>query len=268
MICLTGDIHHNSLGTGNQAACDITEIQVCQRYLSLLEERNIKVTFFISGKSFEEEWEDLKPIVHHPLVSVQGHNWSCFTPTLFHRISKKLFGSYNGPEWYQIHDLKKTSHKIHEMTGMNINCWRNHMYMHGPNTDRILANNGIQFCSDEVKRFGVPYRDQFGLVHVPINIIPDHEHLYHAERTRDWVKKWQKRYNWSDDFGSASYEIEEWTALVLEQLADNEKRGILSTLIIHPITMYLADRFDGVKSILDYIAEHQTIHMNELKVDL
>ena len=38
MICLTGDIHHMSLRTGNQAHCDITEAQVAQRYLKMLEE--------------------------------------------------------------------------------------------------------------------------------------------------------------------------------------------------------------------------------------
>lgn len=266
MICLTGDIHHNSLQTGNQKACDIREIQVARLFLKLLEERNIAVTFFISGKSFEEEWEDLRPLVNHPLVSVQGHNWSCFTPTLFHRISKKIIGSYNGPAWYEARDVKKTANIIFEKTGKHITCWRNHMYMHGSNTNRVLSTAGIHHCSDEVKQFGVPYRDPFDLIHVPINVIPDHEHLYHAERTREWVEKWRKRYNWSDDFGPESYTVDEWKQIVLSNLEANEKREILSTLIIHPITMYLCDQFESCKEILDFIAQRKTLHMDQIEV--
>ena len=32
-ICLTGDLHHMSLGTGNQLHCDITEIQTAHPML-------------------------------------------------------------------------------------------------------------------------------------------------------------------------------------------------------------------------------------------
>lgn len=265
MICLTGDIHHSSLGTGNQKVCDISEIQVAQRYLKLLEEANVKVTFFVTGKAFAEEWKDLRPICEHSLVSVQGHTYYCFKPELWHRFWKKAAGSYNGPAWYQRFDVKKTIDIIRQKTGKYITCWRNHMYMHGPYTDQILADNGIRICSDEVRvPTSNPYRAPNGLLHVPINIIPDHEHLFHAERTPEWVDWWIRRYHWKDAFGSQSYNIEEWTEIVLEGLRENESNGTISTLIIHPITMYLCDNFHSFKKILAYIAERQTIHMPEI----
>ena len=265
MICLTGDLHHMSLGTGNQKHCDITEIQVARRYLQLLEKRGVKTTFFVSGKSFLEEWRDLQPIVTHPLVELGGHNWNCFTPEIWHRVSNKLFRSYNGPLWYQRRDVRKTIEIISEKTGERIRYWRNHMYMHGRHTDRVLAENGILVCSDGVKRGSNGMERVTGeLYNFPINIIPDHEHLYHAERTREWVDWWQKRYNWSDDFGSESYAIDEWTDLVLRGLEENEERGVTSNLIIHPITMYLCDDMKNFERILDFLSERETVFVSEV----
>ena len=264
MICLTGDLHHASLRTGNQAHCDLSEIQVAQRYLDRLRDAGVKVTFFVTGRAAVEEWGDLQPICADPLVEIGGHNYSCFQPALPHRISKKLLGSYNGPPAWERRDVRRTIEAIRRRTGRTIRLWRNHMYMHGPWTDRVLAECGIVACSDGVRAASTgPRWLPQGLFEVPINVIPDHEHLYHAERTPEWVRWWVRRYGWSDDFGSASYGIEEWADLVLEQLRRHEEQGVLSTLIVHPITMYLCDRFRGFDRILEYIASRRSLHLGE-----
>lgn len=265
MICLTGDLHHASLGTGNQRHCDISEIQVARRFLDLLEQYDLRMTCFVSGKAFAEEWTDLEPIARHPLIELGGHNWSCFQPQLCHRISKKLLGSYAGPAWYERRDVRRTSGIIRERTGHQIRAWRNHMYMHGPHTDRVLASEGMAVCSDGTGRTSLgPEWREAGLFHLPINVIPDHEHIYHAERTPEWVAWWVRRYGWSDDWGPWSYDIDEWVELVLSDLRRNEARGAVSTLIIHPITMYLADQFRGVQRILEFIANREPVHVSQV----
>lgn len=264
MICLTGDLHHMSLKTGNQAACDITEVQVARRYLKLLAERDINVTFFVSGRVFAQETADIMPIAEHPLVEIGGHNYTCFQPELPHRVWKKLRGSYHGPNWAQKADALYTMYTIQRHTGKRIRCWRNHMYMHDRDTEQVLFECGFHAVSDRVKRDLGPNRHASGILEVPINVIPDHEHLYHAERTVEWVDQWRRRYKWTDDFGPESYYIDEWTDLVIDGLKRNHRQSLVSTLIIHPITMYLCDRFDGVKRILDYVAEHETVHMGDL----
>ena len=268
MICLTGDIHHMSLGTGDQKHCDITEVQVAQRYLKMLEEAGVPVTFFVTGKTFVEEWDDLRPICESPLVELGGHNYACFKPVIVHRASKKLLGSYNGPAWYQRLDARKTVEAVHRRTGRTIRLWRNHQYMHGPYTETALAANGIVLCSDGVEKDATgPVWHEDGLFNFPLNVIPDHEHLYHAERTPEWVEWWTKRYNWSDDFGPESYFIEEWIDIVLECLRRNEERGAISNMLIHPITIYLCDRFASFGRILDFLAAHETVHMGQVVDD-
>lgn len=265
MICLTGDLHHMSLNTDNQKHCDITEMQTAILFLNLLEDYDVKMTYFITGKSFEEEWSSVKRVAFNPLIEVGGHNYDAFERVLFHRVWNKLTKNYNGPKWYQRNDALKTIEIIKEKTGQNIQVWRNHMYMHGANTEEVLFDSGIKICSDGVKKdSNTPTLHETGIYNFPINIIPDHEHLIHAERTPKWIETWQKRYNWSDDFGKDSYYIEQWTDMVLEQLKQREEKGLVSNLIIHPITMYLCDKFVQVQRILEYIATRQTVHMSEL----
>jgi hypothetical protein len=265
MICLTGDLHHSSLRTGNQAHSDLPEIEVAYRYLRMLEEANVNVTFFVSGKSFAEEWDLLKPICQHPLVEIGGHNYSCFTPPLWHRASKKIFRSYNGPRWYETWDVQRTIDVIRERTGQTIRCWRNHMYMHGPNTNEVLSKCGIEICSDGVAKDsnGLQLEPE-GVRSLPINVMPDHEHLYHAERTPEWVSNWVRRYRWSDDYGPESYYVEEWTERVLDELRRHEESNVLSVMIIHPITLYLCDRFQSFQRILEFLSSCQTVKLSDL----
>jgi peptidoglycan/xylan/chitin deacetylase (PgdA/CDA1 family) len=265
MICLTGDIHHATLNTGNQQHSDISEIQTAALYTRLVEEFGVKVTYFITGKSFADEWEDLRPVCQSPNVEIGGHTYDAFEPQLWHRVWNKLINSYNGPYWYQKRDAEKTIEIIRQKTGKTITMWRNHMYMHGKYTEKVLASCGIRVCSDGVKKdsTGMEWHPA-GIYNYPINIIPDHEHLIHAERTPQWIEAWIARYNWSDDYGSQSYYIDEWAELVLAGLQEREARGITSNLIIHPITMYLCDNFEAVKRILEYIATRENCFMSEL----
>ena len=108
-----------------------------------------------------------------------------------------------------------------------------------------------------------PERHPTGVLNFPLNVMPDHEHLYHAERTPEWVARWVKRYNWSDDYGSESYFVEEWTDRVLEELREHEAAGIDSNMLIHPITLYLCDKFKSFERILDFIESKETGHIAE-----
>ena len=231
----------------------------------MVEDAGVKVTYFISGKSFAEEWDDLQAICANDNVELGGHTYYCFEPSLWHRVWNKLINSYNGPRWYQKWDVQKTINIIQEKTGKRIELWRNHMYMHGKFTESVLKECGIKICSDGVKKDSNGLiLHATGLYNFHLNIIPDHEHLIHAERTPEWIEAWQKRYNWSDDFGPESYNVEDWTEMVLKQLKYNEENGIISNLIIHPITLYLCDKLKSFKKILAFLAEHETVFMSQL----
>ena len=265
MISITSDIHHQGLQTGNQKHSDLSEVATAVIMHNIFKEFNIKGTYFISGKAFEDHWLELQKICNDENFNIGGHNYYCFKPELFHRLTNKLFNSYNGSKSYQVWETKKTQKVIKEKVGRDCIFWRNHMYMHGKYTDEVLPDLGIKICSDGVKKnsngLNLVANDYF---HLPINVIPDHEHLIHAERTKEWIEEWVKRYNWSDDFGSESYPIEVWRNILITQVRENEKKGILSNIIIHPITMYLCDNFESLRIILDSLKEYQFVNFDDI----
>ncbi len=110
MICLTCDIHHSSLKTGNQLLSPISEIQTAKFMHKMLTESKIKATYFISGKSFIDEWTDLKEICFNERIDLGGHNYYCFKPELYHRITNRILDSYNGHYSFQLWETKKTIH--------------------------------------------------------------------------------------------------------------------------------------------------------------
>ncbi|HJL21778.1 MAG TPA: hypothetical protein RMH80_06065, partial [Polyangiaceae bacterium LLY-WYZ-15_(1-7)] len=55
-----------------------------------------------------------------------------------------------------------------------------------------------------------------------------------------------------------------WVDRVLAQLEENEARGVISHMIVHPITMYVADGFAGFERLLAYLATRETRHLGEV----
>ena len=141
--------------------------------------------------------------------------------------------------------------------------------MHGPHTESLLIRNGIPICCDGVRRTGALFeRHPSGILNFPINIIPDHEHLYHAERTPRWVEKWVNRYRWSDDYGSSSYYFDEWFEILKREVIDRERIGRVSHLIIHPITLYLCDGYRALERVANFLADFESKQVSELLLNL
>lgn len=265
MIVLTCDVHHATLRTANQFHADDSEVRIAARFAAMLAAYRIKATFFVSGRAFDEEAADLRPIADSPWIELGGHTYDCFAPTWPHRVWNKVAGSYPGPQAMERRSIRRTIAAAHRATGRRLRCWRDHMYLGGPNTAALLAEAGISTLSDGVRReAGFPARDAHGVWQLPINVIPDHEHLIHAERTRSWVRQWQRRYGWRDDFGPESYDVDAWCDRVLADLDRNRARGVPSVMILHPITLELADRMRSARRILDAITGDRTMFVSEL----
>jgi hypothetical protein len=240
---------------------DKSELQITQLFLKLLEKYNVKATMFLTGKCFTEEWKDAEPLCSHPLIEIGGHNYFCFKPARLHDFWSLFFRDYTGPYWYQYYDIKKTITSIFAKTGKKIESWRNHMLWHGPNTEKILSTLNLKICADAVKASADgPQWHKDGIYNFPINIIPDYDHLYHADRTEESVRG----YAWGDDFGSESYYIDQWSDIVLQQLQEKADRKATVNMLIHPVTMYLCDKFHNVERILKFVGSKENRFYSEL----
>jgi hypothetical protein len=92
--------------------------------------------------------------------------------------------------------------------------------------------------------------------------LPDHEHLYHAERTEERVQSLIRR-GWSDPFAPASFPVGEWGEIVERSVAAIAARGGLSTLIVHPLCMHTADRFSCFGDLLKFLSRYPTVWAHE-----
>ncbi len=268
MICLTGDVHHKSLHTNDQrfiAELRDTEVKITRRYLELLERHDAKVTLYICGRCFTEEGEDLHPTATHPLVEVGGHGFRARQPRWLFDWYGERTANWNGPKWFQAWDIRKCLRACQEGTDYRPVSWRGHSYKVDPNTYPLLSKYGVKLVSDEIRANNLwPERIGWGLISHPMNVIPDHDHLYHAHRTPEYVERMNQIGYGADEFGSVSYGVEEWGRLVVEQVERIEGVSGISTILAHPLCMYLADGFKTLDRLLKALRGTEMIWAREI----
>ena len=255
-----------TLGTNEQKflPAGTTEIQTALPYLEISQRYGVKTTLFITGKSFLEEWHDLKPILSYSLNEVGGHTFNAFSPKLPYRVFKKFFGSFNGPSLIQSWDIRRTINIIYKRTGKKISSWRNHAYWHDDNTNALLFEKGIRVVSDKVDPQHLePFVCVSGIVELPLNVIPDHEHLIHAHRTTKLQEYIHSKYSWKDKFGWEAYSPADWLKKVICQVNHIEENGGVATVLMHPLCMYSADRYGIFEEFCRFAASRTSLFASE-----
>ncbi len=275
MICLTGDIHHLSLRINEQAFLPAgeSEVGVAVRYLRLLEELGVKATFYVTGKTLEEEWESFRPIAESSLVEIGGHTYGGLPRSRWSALRSRLTGrptvshaQSHGSRRRQLADVRRMVEVAQRRTGRRIVSWRSHGLVRDRHTEPILARCGIRFISDELSWDKLlPERTPAGLVSHPINVIMDHDHLYHAHRTPEYVARQKERWGFPQDPTRESYPIQEWGRLVERQVAAIEARGGLATVLMHPLCMFVADGFRTARRLLALFARSRCLWAGELE---
>jgi hypothetical protein len=134
-----------------------------------------------------------------------------------------------------------------------------------PNTYKIVASHGVKLVSDAKEKDNLwPKRIEAGLISHPMNVLVDHDHLYHAHRTHEYVERINKAGYGADEFGAVSYPIDEWGRLALRQAKAIDDLGGIATLCCHPLCQWLADGFKTFEMLLKYFSMRQTIFARDI----
>jgi len=275
MICLTGDIHHSSLRTNDQNYLDYpreTEAKVSCEFTQILSRYGLKVTFYTTGRTLADEWEDFKPIAESRCVEIGGHTYDGLPQSRIKVWACGLAGRKasshaptHGSRRKQKHDIERMVRIAQERTGRRITSWRSHGFLSDRHTYGLLAEAGIQAISDEMSLTKTqPAKTPEGLVSHPINVIHDHDHLYHAHRDEDFVRKAKATGYGSDVFGNESYAIEDWGEIVEEQVARIQEKGHVATILMHPICQYLADEFKTAERLFRFLSRYENCCASDL----
>lgn len=277
MLFVTGDVHHRSLETRDQACLGESEISLAGKYAAIANEYGVKVTLFVSGKTAKEEPETVRSVAEMENVELGGHNWNCFEWSVFHRLSDLLLNTYYGPQWYQQWDIQHTLDKIESCTSIRPQTWRSHAFIDDEQTHEVLAANDVRVVSNTVDRNKELDRLDSGLVSLPVNVLPDHSNMYHGWLSKQYVRRQLniiengpvtmtklgrrptkaelirtgkeiaktllgKQTNQS--FDQEWYTPEEWVTHVEEQLTNRIDQQGFATVLAHPACMEIADSMD------------------------
>ena len=253
-VCLTGDIHHMSMRTRDQAYLDRTEMEVGIKYAEVAAEYDVPVTLFVTGKAAIEEPDRVEQLAAMDNVEIGGHNYWAFTTPIHKgwRAVEKLtggtVGSWNGPRPFQWYEIRRTISVLNEH-GADVTAWRDHAYRHDQCTAALVADTGITHFSDVLEP-NERVREEDGVTMVPVNTQPDHEHVYRAFRTpgSEAVAGFQ------GPFGGKSVSIEEWVEWTIERIDTVQSDGSVATVLAHPACQWLADGLDSFERLITSIA--------------
>ena len=254
MICLTGDVHH-AFGSDEQARYPEQEIELARKYVDIARSYDLSMTLFVTGKAARTAAAALADLSGTEGVEIGGHTYSAFRPQWLHwGLFHRLFRSVYGPRSYQRYDIRQTLDAIEDCAGQRPTVWRTHAYRSTDTTYDELARAGIKSVSDAKRPAarGPQPTDVTGLRELPINVLPDHEHLLHGGRTRAVVDQLIAN-GWEDAFGPESYPPETWAERVVATIDDIEADGGVATLLIHPGCMKVADDFASFERICEHI---------------
>lgn len=276
MICLTGDIHHDSLATNEQIFLSSrepqsSEVRISREYVRLCEKHEVKCTLYTTGRTLAGQWSAFEPIAESPVVEVGGHTYGGLPRSRLSRMLSTMgwraslsHGDSHGSFAKQRRDAVRMVDIARQRLGHDIVSWRSHGLVRDENTNPILSELGIRYISDEIAwHKHLPEKTGAGLVSHPLNVIMDHDHLYHAHRTTDYVARQQADWPLKDDPTSESYAIEDWADVVERQVNAIEAKGGVATVLMHPICMYVADGFATMRRLLRRFAESHTIWARE-----
>ncbi|WP_218155574.1 polysaccharide deacetylase family protein [Halomicrobium zhouii] len=238
-----------SMETRDQAYMDGTEVEAAVEYARIAGKYDVPVTLFLTGKSVIEEPEKVRTLVAMDNVELGGHDYWAFTTPVhaawraLGKVTRNRIGSWNGPRPFQAHEIRKTVAAFGDL-GVTVRSWRDHAYRHDRHTADLLSQYDITHFSDTVEPDGTVHKEN-GLTVVPVNTPPDHEHVYHSFRTRDFVAN----DDFEGPFGAESRDVEDWAEWVLDHVADHRCAGKTATVLAHPACMQLADGFTAFEDL-------------------
>jgi hypothetical protein len=249
-VVLTGDVHHHIPSSDRSHAVE-SESALALEYARIAERHGLKVTLFVTGRALRDDIAGALPLLSMENVEIGGHGWDAFMPRWLYRPLGRLSGSPHGYPTWQRRSIARTCAAV-ERLAKPARSWRNHAYLHDSSTPRLLADAGIVAWSDEVdlarRR---PYVHEAGLVVLPINTPPDHENLYHGDRTPETLGN------------RPSFYPAEWRTRVLEAVDAAIADDGVATVLAHPLCMKVADGWETFEALCTGLAGRPSMFATE-----
>jgi peptidoglycan/xylan/chitin deacetylase (PgdA/CDA1 family) len=246
-VVLTGDVHH-WISSADRRHTNESETAISVQYARIAARFGLKVTLFFTGRALRDDAADAQALLSMDTVEIAGHGWDAFTPRWLYGPLRRLSGSPHGYAAWQRHNIARTRAVLERFSGEPIRSWRNHGYVHDVDTPRLLAEAGVVTWSDYIDRARLhPYRHQSGVVVLPVNTLPDHENMYHGDRTVATLG------------AVPALDPSAWCASVLEDVELVVAQGGVATILAHPMCMKVVDDWATFEVLCEGLAGRRTL---------
>lgn len=254
MIYITGDVHEKIEGIFEHKDRD-SDLDSTIKYLEILKKHKLSSTLFVNGILLKNKPEKIKELLKFN-VELGGHTYDNFNNIKIVKsyIYRKIFGCVYGPTFYQRKDIKKTK-KAFESLNLKMTSWRTHAFSSNDKTFEILKENGVRYVSDLLGDQRPFEKDS--IIHVVINTPVDQNTIVYGKLRPD---------NRDPFAGCTKGRItsEEWFEILKKRVIENEKNGIPSVILIHPITMDLLDDFNLFKKIAKFLSNYESAKVSDI----
>ena len=250
---MTGDVHHSSLKSDDLSFCKGSEIDAAISTAEIASDFNIPITLFFTGKCAEESPKKLEKIANIKNVDIGGHNYFAFNPRILFDGYYYLTGLKNGPYIYQWVEVGKTKKALQKVCKIKLMSWRDHAYRHDKNTRKILKSHEIQYFSDVLSNNrGQPQRNG-GIIDVPINILPDHDYVFHGSRTPDTINP---EILLKTQFATPPMYKEAWLKKIKKEIKYIISENGVATILTHPACMEVFDEYETFKKLCNFLKNY------------
>jgi len=279
MIFVTGDVHDMDMGGADQdwlrRNSELTEMECAVKYGEIAARSGVPVTLFLTGKAARQENETLTSLLENEFVEVGGHTWNALRPSWIHHLWKRLWGTFYGPAWFQRRDIARTLHVLEDAKRGKVEVWRTHGYRGTDKTEELLSRAGVRVVSDAIGPSEKARALSDELLSVPINVPPDHEHLYHGnydisgEGANGGMKKIIREALGAEGrkraFCDRRLMGKDWWEWVRDELEKRLKEFGFATLLLHPACMEILDGMELLEEIFDFLGERDCAFLSEAK---
>jgi hypothetical protein len=251
-----------SLRTQDQSFLRGTEIDSARTYVEIASRYGVRKTLFITGKCVVEESDKIRSLIMDDTLELGGHTYFAFKPRLFYKLSNRILKLKNGPYFVQMLDITWTIRAFLKYLNYDIISWRNHAYRNDRNSPKILHKSGIEYFSDACSPdFIQPFRE-FSLIYVPINVLPDHDYIYHGSRTQG---SFDETVLLKSAFKVSAMPIDKWFEIVATQITRVVDMGGVATILAHPSCMEIADNFKTFQKLCEFISQYENLCISEIE---
>lgn len=250
-VVLTGDVHH-WIPSADRRHADETESALAVECAQIAEAHGLKLTLYLTGRAARDNAAEARELAALESVEIGGHGWDAFHPRWLYRPLARIGRSPHGPSAWQRRMISKTCKELERLSGTAPATWRNHAYLHDSDTPRLLVEAGVTSWSDRVDLAQThPYTDASGLVVLPLNTPPDHENLFHGDRTPQALG------------ARSALQPHEWRDRVLADVDRVHSAGGTATIMAHPLCMRVVDDWQTFTSLCEGLSRYPSLFATE-----